>query len=121
MSINIKAAIVAAFLILALGAATLYLRKVVNTVEAENLTLKNEIKAASQREATLRAQYNVINQVITNVNNLRFSTALVTKAIKVEFATAQKSVPCATVDFPDIIGQRVRERVSAVNAATTHP
>ncbi|SUB82013.1 Uncharacterised protein [Pragia fontium] len=112
-AIVITVAIAAFFISVGYGQ---YQRVAKEKLEVKAQHYKDEAEHYRNSEIAIRNQYDVINTVLADREELRVIAEKRVTELKGELKHAQKDNKCAREPVPDAVTQRLRERVAEVNA-----
>ncbi|WP_111740977.1 hypothetical protein [Leminorella richardii] len=79
---------------------------------------ESELSTERASGEALRRQYTRIQEVLDDVAKKKSESDREAGRLRAELDEAQRTVPCASQRVPDAVTERLRDRVSSVNAAT---
>ena len=88
-------------------------------VKSENKLVVAALSQAQTGLTALRTQYLHIQEEVTHVAIQKQQLEQRTAALQHSLVQSQSQTPCSTVNVPDDVTQRLRQRAAEVNAAAT--
>jgi|GEM_PF-4882656 len=88
-------------------------------VKSENKLVVAALSQAQTDLTALRTQYLHIQEEVTHVAIQKQQLEQRTAALQHSLVQSQSQTPCSTVNVPDDVTQRLRQRAAEVNAAAT--
>ncbi|WP_140921453.1 hypothetical protein [Limnobaculum xujianqingii] len=86
------------------------------TLKSDNATLTKQRDDAKGETATLRNQYNTINEALNNAAEQKRQSDEATKMLKDRLTELQKSSVCNREPVSDAVSDQLRQRVAEVNS-----
>lgn len=99
------------------GANYLYGSRI-SGLKSDIATLVKQRDDAKGETATLRNQYNTINEALNNAAEQKRQSDEATKALKDRLTELQKGSVCTREPVPDAVSDQLRQRVAEVNRTT---
>ena len=106
-------------LIFAISFYSYIIKSELQKVKSENKLVAAALSQAQTDLTALRTQYLQIQEEVSYVATQKHQLEQRTATLQKALAKSQSNIPCSTVNVPDDVTQRLRERAAEVNAAAT--
>ena len=117
--IKLFAGLLVASLVFSLSLYSISIKSELQKVKSENKLVVAALSQAQTDLTALRTQYLQIQEEVSYVATQKHQLEQRTATLQKALVKSQSDVPCSTVNVPDDVTQRLRERAAEVNAAAT--